>query len=232
MKTPAGYVVRTTPASGTTWPHGQVVTLVPSLGPPPVNVPSLKRDTVPEATQALTDAGLTLGGTTFEYDTKIPSGEIVSWTPAITAPRGGAIDVVVSNGPPPTPLPDVTGKTEKAAKRILKDAGFAVTVEPGFSDTIAKGIVMSTTPPGGPNQEAPYGSPVTLTVSVGPETFACPDFFGLTLDEAKALAKSSGLRVSFVPVPGPGGPGDHVVSQLPAAGSTVHYDEIVALYYA
>ena len=229
LKTPAGYVVKTTPASGTTWPRGQVVTLVPSLGPPPVDVPSLRGDTVTQATQALTDAGLTLGAQPLRYNRKVPLGQIVSWSPTITAPQGSAIDVVVSNGPPPTPVADVTGKTEKAAKKILTDAGFVVTVQPGFSDTIAKGTVMSTAPPGGANLQAPYGSSIVLTVSVGPEAFPCRNFVGMTLDAAKAAAKADGLRVSLVPIPGASG--NIVVSQLPAAGTTVHYNEIIALYY-
>ena len=229
LKTPAGYVVRTTPASGTTWPRGQVVTLVPSLGPPPVDVPSLRGKTVDQATQALSDAGLTVGTRTLKFARKVPLGQIVSWSPPVTAPQGSAIDLVVSNGPPPTPLADVTGKSETAAKRILTNAGFVVTVQPGFSDTIAKGTVLGTTPPGGPHLQAPYGSTITMSVSVGPESFPCPNFVGMTLDEARATAKSYGLRVSFVPVPGASG--NTVVSQLPSANSTVHYNEIIALYY-
>jgi beta-lactam-binding protein with PASTA domain len=90
--------------------------------------------------------------------------------------------------------------------------------------------VITMTPTGGPSVTAPYGSDITLKVSVGPESFPAPNFFGLTLAEARALAKRYGLRVSFIQVPG--STGQHVVSQLPATGSTVQYDEVIALYYA
>ena len=227
----AGSVLKLTPPAGTILKKGQAVTLVPSLGPPPVDIPPLKGMTPDQATTALEGVGFVVGtAPTQQFDKKVPAGRVVSSTPVGSAPQGATIELVISSGPPPTPLPDVTNKTQKAATRILTKAGFVVAIEPGFSDTITKGIVLVTTPPGGTGLQAPYGSTVTLSVSVGPATFACPDFVGLTLSEARAQATSYGLKLQLVRIPG--APGNHVVSQLPPTGTTVHYGDTIALYYA
>jgi eukaryotic-like serine/threonine-protein kinase len=228
---PAGSVLKVTPIPGTTLKRGQVVTLVPSLGPPPRDIPPIKGMTQDAATKALQAAGFTVGtNPTQQFDKKVPLGDVVSWSPpGSTAPQGSTIDLVISSGPPPTPLPDVTGQPQKAAEKLLKKAGFLVTVVPGFSDTVAKGLVLNTDPPGGPDKQVPYGSTITLSVSVGPETFPCPDFKGMTLDEARAAAKSYGLQLQLQRIPG--STGDQVISQLPIAGYTVHYNDTILLYY-
>jgi eukaryotic-like serine/threonine-protein kinase len=226
----AGSVLKVTPAAGTTLKRGQAVTLTPSLGPPPKAIPSLKGLTLDAATKALQGAGFTVGAKpTQQFDKKVPAGQVASWSPTGSAPQGSTIDLVISSGPPPTPLPDVTGQQQKAAEKILKKAGFVVTVVPGFSDTISKGTVLGTTPPGGTSAQAPYGSTITLSVSVGPETFACPDFFGMTLDEARSAAKTYGLQLQFLRVRS--GSGDHVFGQLPLSGMTVHYNDTIKLFY-
>ena len=73
-------------------------------------------------------------------------------------------------------------------------------------------------------------SAITLIVSVGPETFPCPNFVGLTLDQARALAKADGLNVAAFPVAG--STGQTVRGQLPSPGDTVRYGATITLYYA
>ena len=62
------------------------------------------------------------------------------------------------------PVPSVVGKSEKDAKRILKDAGFNSTTSPDqVSSTVPAGSVASQSPSG----TATRGSVVTLTLSNG-----------------------------------------------------------------
>jgi eukaryotic-like serine/threonine-protein kinase len=225
---PAGRVISTSPDAGTTLKRGQLITIVPSLGPPHVAVPDLSGETVKQATKQLKAVDLQLGEPTHAFSKTVPAGRIISQSQTGKVAEGDTIDVVVSDGPPPTGIPDVTGKTQAQATKIIEAAGFTVTLETGFSDTVLKGSVISTTPPGG--KEAPYGSAITLKGSLGPEFFACPDFVGMTVEDAKAAAKAAGLKVSALPVPG--ATGDVVVSQIPDPGSKVRYDSTVALYYA
>jgi beta-lactam-binding protein with PASTA domain len=76
----------------------------------------------------------------------------------------------------------------------------------------------------------PYGDPVTITVSQGPEQFPVPSFSGLTADGAQQRAHTYGLRVSFFNIPGTSA--SHVISQSPTAGSIVHAGDTITLYMA
>jgi beta-lactam-binding protein with PASTA domain len=224
-----GQVVNTSPDAGVRLDRGQTVTLIPSLGPPLVVVPALQGKTLDQARHALESDLLTLGDHTRQWSKSVPAGRIISQSKSGKAPEGSGIDVVVSKGPPPTPVPDVGGKKQKPATKVLEHAGFTVTPKIGFSDSIPKGTVIKTEPAGG--GQAPYGSAIALVVSVGPQTFPCPDFTGMGLDEATALAKADGLHVSAFAVGAAQAP-YMVFSQLPSAGSTVSYGGTITLYYA
>jgi serine/threonine-protein kinase len=58
---PAGQVIGTTPAAGTTQPPGTTVTVQVSKGPQMIPVPDVTKDTADAATAALQQAGLTVG---------------------------------------------------------------------------------------------------------------------------------------------------------------------------
>jgi beta-lactam-binding protein with PASTA domain/tRNA A-37 threonylcarbamoyl transferase component Bud32 len=58
---PAGQVIGTTPAAGTTQPPGTTVTVQVSQGPQMIPVPDVTKDTADAATAALQQAGLTVG---------------------------------------------------------------------------------------------------------------------------------------------------------------------------
>jgi eukaryotic-like serine/threonine-protein kinase len=225
---PAGQVLRVQPDTGTVLKKGETVMLIPSLGPPPVPVPTVTGKTLAEATQLLKTAGLVVGAQTQRYDKKIPLGSVISQSPSTgNAPTGSAVTLVISKGPPPTGVPDVTGRTKAAAKAKLKAAGFTVSVQTGFSDSVAKGRVISTSPIGGVT--APFGSDIQLTVSLGPSQFPCPDFTHMSVEAAKALADSYGLVIAAYPVPG--ATGTTVMTQLPAAGTVVPYGATITVYY-
>jgi beta-lactam-binding protein with PASTA domain/tRNA A-37 threonylcarbamoyl transferase component Bud32 len=226
---PSGTVLRVDPPEGTSLREGSTVTLVPSNGPPPVPVPTVTGLSLDKAVAKLEAAHLAKGAVHEVYDDQVAEGDVVKQSPADgKAPQGSAVELWVSKGHAPVPVPAVVGKTQAKAERALKAAGFTPVVSFAFSNDIARGKVISVDP-----QEAtktPYGSPVTIHVSQGPESFAAPRFTGLSPDEATALAKRYGLHVSLFEVPGT--PHITVIGQNPAAGTTVHYGDTVTLYVA
>ena len=120
------------PPAGTVLKRGDTVTLIASLGPPPVPVPSVVgQDAWRTPRSCCTNAHLTLGAQTSRYDPIVAKGDVLSQSPSDgTAPKGSAVDLVISKGPPRSPIPDVTGKTLAAATEPAHPAGFTVTVDP------------------------------------------------------------------------------------------------------
>ncbi len=213
------------PAAGTSLKKGATITLIPSLGPPLVPVPNIVGMTLADATKAIGKAHLTLGVPKQVYSDK-PAGQILSQSQDSNAPRGSTIDVTISEGPKPLPLPNVVGKTQDEATQLLTDAGFIVDPQTKFSTEVPRGTVIRQSPPA--HQALQPGQTVTLTISVGPKNFAVPDFSGLTRDGAQALADQYGLVPDFQVIGSTSG--TLVYSQNPGVGVTVSYGDTITLY--
>jgi len=189
----------------------------------------VKGETLQDAGTTLKGAGLEVGEVTKIYHPTIPEGSVVKQEPADgQAPSGSAVDLWVSRGHAPVAIPGVVRETQADAEAALEAAGFKVVVQTAFSDKVDRGLVIDVSPAEG--AEAPYESPVTITVSLGPEAFPAPSLTGLSPDEAKARAAEYGLDVSYFEVPNT--PQTTVISQNPAAGSTVRYGDTITLFVA
>jgi eukaryotic-like serine/threonine-protein kinase len=221
-----GEVLRTQPVAGATVDEGARVTLVPSLGPPPVRVPDLVGKTVDQARTLLRGADLELGAVRDRYNDRYDVGRIVDRSGAARAPWGSAIDVWVSKGPKPLPVPRVVGKSLDDAKAAL--AAWVVTVDQRFSDTIPRDEVIAQRP--SPRTDLQPGQSVTIVVSLGPETFPMPNVVGMSKTAATSRLDGLGLSVGVVPIPG--GNANTVVSTLPTAQSTVRFGQTVTIYVA
>ncbi len=225
---PADHVLRTQPSAGTSLEKGETVTLVPSLGPPPVKIPQIEGKPLERARLLLQKAGLTLGNQTRKYSDTVPEGSVIAAVQTGQVPKGSPVDVTVSRGPAPLPITSVSGMGEGDATAALQADGFSVTVDTEFSNSVDRGFVIGVDPRAG--TVAPYGSSVTLIVSQGPERFPVPSFSGLSKSAAQAKADDYGLEVSFFSIPNT--QGATVISQSPGVGSTVTYGDAVTLYLA
>ena len=229
-KIAADHVLRVQPPEGTTLDKGDRVTLVPSLGPRPVPVPDVIGKTLPEARSLLHDAGLQVGDVRREYDERVDEGLVTRQSVEGDAetPVGSDVDLVISRGPTPVPVPKVVGLEQSAATAALEAAGFVVNVDEEFSDRVDRGVVISQTPARG--TELQPGDDATIVVSKGPPEFAMPSVVGMSRDDAVAKLRSLELLVDVSIVPGH--PGARVVFQEPAAGTTVRAGDLVHVYVA
>jgi beta-lactam-binding protein with PASTA domain len=222
-----GVVVRTNPAAGTTLSRGDVVTIVPSAGPPPVHLPVVVGRTLDQARAALENAEFVVGSPRLEFSDEVAAGLVISQDPpGGKAPWHSEVRLVVSKGPPPAPVPNVVGKTEEEARSLLEEAGFVVVTTTKFSDRVDLGDVIKQAPKAGDDLQP--GKKVTLTISQGPRTFPCPNFNGLSKAAAQALADQYGLEVTFVDVTPT--PGTIVLSQSVAVGSPISFGDPITLY--
>lgn len=151
---PAGSVVSATAAAGFEGPdaEGQIaketpIDLVVSDGPAPRVVPEALVGAALADAQAALEAVQLVAEVQEQYDEAVPRGVVVSAgaEPGTEVARDSAVALVVSLGPAPIPVPDVSGQSGSAAAAALETAGFVVSGIEG-SPT---GVVLATDPPAG-----------------------------------------------------------------------------------
>jgi serine/threonine-protein kinase len=189
------------------------------------SMPSVIRQTQDAAVAELTRDGLHPQVLT-DYSDSVPSGQVItsSPVPAGKVKKGAAVQITVSRGPKPVPVPDQAGKDADTATQALRAAGFQVVIAPDqvYSDGVASGSVVSVSP-----ATAAPGSTVTLTLSKGAQTFPVPSVTGLSEDDAKAKLAAAGFDTVEV---NKWFFGDTIYSQQPKAGTYARHKDPVALF--
>ncbi|MFD6339546.1 Stk1 family PASTA domain-containing Ser/Thr kinase [Streptomyces sp. NPDC060131] len=155
-----GTVISSAPASGSGVRPDSGVALVVSKGSP-VDVPDVTGESVEDATAELEDQGLTVKVAAERVNSPEDAGSVARQSAAEGArlARGDTVTLTVSQGPRMISVPDVTGKTTDEATKLLKEAGFEVTVDRGFP-FLGKTVEQQSVEGG---QEAPEGSTITIT---------------------------------------------------------------------
>ncbi|MGH2630120.1 MAG: Stk1 family PASTA domain-containing Ser/Thr kinase [Actinomycetota bacterium] len=220
-----GLVLRMQPVAGASLERGEAVTLVPSLGAPPVRAPDVEGMTLERATTRLERVGLGIDVARRRYHPEIPEGSVIEQLDTGMVPADSTVEIMLSRGHAPVDVPRVAGSTEADATERLKAEGFAVVVEESFSNGVDRGLVIGVAPKA--SSQIPYGSTVTIEVSLGPERFRAPSFIGLTRAQAEDRAAEYGLGSSFTDLPGGTGV---VITQSPAPGVTVSYGDMIQLF--
>ncbi|WP_284252610.1 Stk1 family PASTA domain-containing Ser/Thr kinase [Litorihabitans aurantiacus] len=198
---PAGTVLETDPAAGTSLARGSDVAVVVSLGVEMLEVPAFTDLTREEAEAAITEAGLTAAPDVEETeDRTIPEGVVVASDPASgqVVAHDTPVRLTVSTGPRVVRIPEnYGGKQAEVVQNdlvnLLDIPLEAITVTEVYSDDVPAGSVVSVTPAGG--QEARQGDPAALEVSLGPELFEVPDVQGRQIGEATRILEDAGFTV-------------------------------------
>jgi len=102
-------VISTDPAAGSQVSRGDTVNVVISSGTAKVAVPRLVGQTRDEASNTLTQAGLTLGAVSSAFS-NADVGTVIRSVPSEgqSVAKGSQVDIVLSKGPQPTPTPSPT----------------------------------------------------------------------------------------------------------------------------
>ena len=165
---PADIVIAQGPAAGTKVVTGTVVRINVSKGPTQVGVALVVGEQYDQALSQLQAQGFAVARR--NVDSGQPAGTVIAQSPSggVAAPTGSTVTLSVSNGPPLTPVPDVTSLDVSAATATLQVAGYVVkVVKQPVTDPGQDGIVLGQSPAGGAN--AKPGSTVTITVgTLGP----------------------------------------------------------------
>jgi len=220
---PAGTIISQSPESGT-FTDGKTVKVVVSSGPAPIAVPDVVNQPQADAENALRGAGFVLGAPKTEFSDTVAGGTVMAVDPAggTEVPPESTVTLTVSKGRAPVAIPNVSNGNFDQAKATLEGLGFSVTQgDDQFSDTVPAGQVIGTNPDIG--KTVPYGSPVEVVVSKGPDLVMVPSFIGDFLGTALAQLDSLGFQVDLK---GPQQLSKRVQNQSPAGaqaprGSTV-----------
>ena len=156
-------VTATAPGPGQMVTIGDKIRVNVTSGPEIKPVPGVVGETLQQATTDLHAAGFNVNPT--YVDNNAPKDTVVGQDPPPNKdePAGTYIKVNVSNGPPETTVPPVTGETSDQAQHDLRAAGFNPIVQyVSVSDPGQAGYVQTQMPNG--NTQAPEHSTVTIYV--------------------------------------------------------------------
>lgn len=190
---PAGSVLTTDPGPGEGIAASGTVGVVVSLGAERYAVPDVRGSTPKEATEAIVSAGLASGGRVEAFDDQVPTGQVASTDPPMgePVPVDTPVDLIVSKGPEPVELADITGKKQAVAIKRLEQAGVQVSAVKEFSESVAQGRVVSMSPKAATVVDS--GSTVKIVVSKGPPPVEVPDLIDRRQDNAVAELERLGL---------------------------------------
>jgi serine/threonine protein kinase len=137
------------------------IDFVVSTGKPDVQIPDVIGDNKDSAGDQLRALGLRVKMVAKDSDEN--KDDVIAVAPDVGSQvtAGSLVTLTYSKGP--KDVPNVVGKTEEQATRILKDAGFEVSSLPDNASTDPKGTVTQQSPQAGTPQNA--GSTITILVS-------------------------------------------------------------------
>jgi serine/threonine-protein kinase len=183
------------------------------------------------ASQRLQNAGFEVNIQTV-ISRDVPTDRVATQDPqpGQKAKAGSTVTIIVSKGPGDATVPGVLNQTEAEAVAAMRAAGFKTQIRRESSDTIAKGHVISTSPP--ENSQLEKGRTVVLIVSSGPPKVSVPGVVGKSENDARNALEGAGLKVSSSQKESADKDPGTVLSQSPNGGATVRKGSTVDIVVA
>ncbi|XRQ02948.1 Stk1 family PASTA domain-containing Ser/Thr kinase [Actinomadura welshii] len=222
-----GDVIKSDPPAGARVADGESVTLTPSKGITPREVPDVKGKTLPEAKKALEDEGFKVGQTRSTPSQTVDKDRVIGTDPEAGQKQSPdePVGVIVSTG---MSMPDLIGENGDAAANQLRSMGLNVKVEKRKVDGKEPNSVIDQAPSKGTGVSR--GDEVTIVVNkrdclvdAGPIQIGCddgseknvpvPNVVGRSVPDAKEALRESGFEVNVT-----GFGGDIIRFQSPSGG--------------
>ncbi|MFN0088872.1 MAG: PASTA domain-containing protein [Acidimicrobiales bacterium] len=217
----AGAVLSQSPTPGTSATAGATVSIVVSLGPPRVLVPSVVGRQQADAEAAVRAAGLE--PSIEASPSGEPPGQVIAQDPGGGAEVtvGATVRIIVSTG---VQVPDVVNLDRGRAATAIRNAGLVPDPQERTTAVVPRGQVFDQSPPAGTSVSG--GSVVTILVSAG---VGAPGVVGLAEADAVAQINNAGLVPSVSREASATVPPGVVISQSPAAGAPLSGGATVAI---
>jgi serine/threonine-protein kinase len=169
------------------------------IGPRDIKVPNFKGKTVEEAESLADRNGLKLDVVGYVKSNKYDAGEVAQQDPetGFMARKNETIEVKVSKGSDTAVIPNVVGKKEEEATKLLEDMGYKVKIRE-VTDPKPADEVLRQDPNAG--EKLKKGEIITLEVSngKGKEKVSVPNLLGLSQQDAESKLKNAGLSAGKV----------------------------------
>ncbi len=191
---PVGVVISQAPNGASRASRGARVQIVVSDGPASAPLPDVSGLSAAKAALALHNAHYRTRTKAQASKTVVAGVVIGTEPPAETeVQEGRVVTLLVSNGPAPVRVPDVTGESLEAAEANLTTAELTLgAVTRQVSSTQSPGTVISQSPAGGSSAQA--GEKINLTVAKAPKEVAVPNVKGLPEQTALAKLEHAGFK--------------------------------------
>ena len=160
-----------------------------------VEVPRLEGQPVDQAKAILLERGLLVVLVEARNDDEVPADHVISQTPlsGSIVSRGAEVSVIISKGPLPVEVPDVTGLGVEPAEAMLREAGLRLGRTETRRSEAPKGEIIEMSPMAG--QQAARLSVVSIVVSDGPALKEVPKVVRRGVSTARRAIEEAG----FVP---------------------------------
>lgn len=165
--------------------------------PDPIEVPAISNVTESEARDILAELELVVGELLDQSHETIEEGMVIG-----TNPEGGEmiepgfeVDLYISTGPEPYVVEEYLGQNYQDVRDMLRDLDFEVERRDEYSSDESGTIIGQSIEAG--EEVVPKGTLITLTVSMGEETFTMGDLSGYNRVSVEDYAQGYDLNVSF-----------------------------------
>lgn len=171
-----------------------------------VKVPDLRNKTPAEAKRLADLDGLSAQVDSNYYSATVPEGRVLSQTPlaGTLVRRDWQVRLAVSLGPQRVTIPQVVGKSDRAAAISIAERGLQLSSTdnvplPGAED----GQVIAQDPPANANDVSAPKISLLVARSPLPQAFVMPSFIGQPLGSVTSTLQSAGFIVGKVTVAPP-----------------------------
>jgi serine/threonine-protein kinase len=219
-----GTILTQTPSAGNRLREGQSVHVVVSLGPQPVGVPVVSNEPVAVAEGQLQVLGLKYT-TTSEPSLSTAANVVIKSAPptgSMLVP-GQTVTLIVSSGKPFVTVPAIASSSFAAEQAALQTVGLPATESDQYSNTVAKGQVITLS--AAPGTRIREGTAIVVQISKGPHLVPIPGVYGDSVGSASQALSSDGFIISGVA----GNPLNTVTGTVPQAGTMVIYGSPVQI---
>lgn len=165
-----------------------------------IETPDLKGLTIEEAAKKVEPLGLKVEAESYKNSSKYKKDLIISQNPdaKTKVSKGKVIKVVISKGNTDGIIPDVVGKSEDDAKKMIEQYGFSVGKIKERASDEPKGTVIEQTPSGGSSAKGVTDIDIVVSDGSGNEKCTVPNLLGMSKEAARKALENEGLKLGSV----------------------------------